>query len=61
MAEEVNANFAALISAINNNAQRIEALELAGGAGGVVPVPGGSDTFISFEAQALASNCDPSD
>lgn len=54
VAEEVNANFAALIAAINDNAQRIAALEAVDAPN---TIDGETYTFMTFEAAALASNC----
>ena len=60
VADEMNANFAALISAINDNAQRMAALETQLAILDPFtspPIGNSSYTLVSFEAQILASNC----
>jgi hypothetical protein len=60
LAEEMNANFAALISAINDNAQRTAALEeqiALLDPFSLPPIGNSSYTMVTFDALILASNC----
>ena len=60
VAEEMNANFAALVSAINDNAQRTAALEAQIATldpFSIPPIGNSSYTMMTFESLILASNC----
>lgn len=52
-AEDVNGNFAALISAINDNASRIAALEAGGGTGGSISNSVAGHTYFVFSLSQI--------